>query len=75
MDTEYLKKIAEQYNAIDLGKQKMKNLLSFEKDGFRINIYTITGTITVQSKEVKFDKGEIFRNATVETFEWILNNI
>jgi hypothetical protein len=61
-----MKEIAITYGWKDMGPQRMSSMMSFTKDNYRMNIYTTTGTITVQDMNKKFDKGETFKNISSE---------
>lgn len=42
--------------------QKNPYMVSFERNGFRANIYLTTGTITIQNQKFVYDKGQVFNN-------------
>jgi len=61
------------YGWTDLGQQKIRSMKSFVKGTYRLNWYTIQGTMTVQLLTAKYDKGDVHKEVTEDTLDEILS--
>lgn len=75
MNKKDIEQLIEKYGFTNLGPQKMSILISCEYKDTRINIYTTTGTVTVQLKSEKYDPGEIFKKVDIDYLEQIFQDV
>jgi hypothetical protein len=69
---EIVTKIALENGWEDMGPQKASYLISFLRNGQRMNFYLTTGTLTIQDASVPYDKGVTHRNVGMNEIAGII---